>query len=115
MTKSEELFHKIASELPGATEGKMFGALCIKAPNGKAGVMMKNDNIIIKLSGDDEKEALKLEGAQVFDPMGGRPMNGWIEIPAAHAASWKHFAETGMANAASIQVAGKKKKKRKKK
>jgi hypothetical protein len=35
MTKAEELFHKIAAELPDVTEGKMFGALCTKTPNGK--------------------------------------------------------------------------------
>lgn len=36
MTKAEELFHKITSELPDVTEGKMFGALCTKTSNGKA-------------------------------------------------------------------------------
>ena len=49
MTKGEELFHKIATEIPDTKESKMFGALCIKAPNGKAGVMFKNDHIVFKL------------------------------------------------------------------
>ena len=35
MTKGEELYHKIAADLADAQEGRMFGALCIKAPNGK--------------------------------------------------------------------------------
>ncbi len=39
MTKNEELFHTIASELFDVKESKMFGALCIKIPNGKSGVM----------------------------------------------------------------------------
>ena len=36
MTKAEALFHKIANETPGAKEGKMFDALCIKTKQGKA-------------------------------------------------------------------------------
>ena len=53
MTKSEDLFHKIAGELADVKEGKMFGALCIKATNGKASVMFWHDDIIFKLQGDD--------------------------------------------------------------
>lgn len=37
MTKAEELYHEIASQIPNATKGSMFGALCLKAPNNKAG------------------------------------------------------------------------------
>lgn len=53
MTKAEALFHKIASELPDVKEGKMFGALCIKAPNGKAGVMFWKEFLVVKLEGEE--------------------------------------------------------------
>lgn len=96
MTKAEELFHKIASEIPEAKESKMFGALCIKAPNGKAGAMFKNDSMIFKLDKKEEKEAMSLDGAKVFDPMGGRPMNGWYELSYAHAGRWPEFARKAM-------------------
>jgi len=110
MTKSEELFHTIASGLPDTKEGKMFGALCIKAPNGKAGVMFWNDDMIFKLSGEDEKEALALKGAKVFTPMDGRSMNGWTHIPKAHSIKWLEFAEAAMDNVKKIVVEKKVKK-----
>ena len=65
MTKSEELFHKIAAEIPDAKEGKMFGALCIKAPNGKAGVMFWHNDIIFKLQDDDLKKCIEFKRCKI--------------------------------------------------
>lgn len=92
MSKAEELFHIIAKEIPGAKEGKMFGALCIKTPNGKAAIIFKNDNMVFKLNKQDEAEAMKLAGAKVFDPMKAKPMNGWTELPHQHSGTWKDWA-----------------------
>jgi hypothetical protein len=36
---------------------------------------------------------LALEGAHLFDPMGGRPMKEWVQVPAAHADEWPRLAE----------------------
>ncbi|HLP94791.1 MAG TPA: hypothetical protein VK168_12185 [Saprospiraceae bacterium] len=36
MSPSESLYHKIADARPDAVKSKMFGAQCLKAPNGKA-------------------------------------------------------------------------------
>lgn len=110
MTKAEELFHKIAAELKDVQKGKMFGALCIKAPNGKAGVMFWKDDMISKLDEEYEKEALALKGAKLFDPMGGRPMNGWVQLPYAHAAKWKKYATYAMEKVRKIEVPVKPKK-----
>jgi hypothetical protein len=110
MTKSEELYHKIASEIPDTKESKMFGALCIKAPNGKAGVMFMDDDMIFKLDGDAEKEAMSLKDAKVFSP-GGRAMTGWVQLSPAHSSKWKKYAEIAMQNVAKIEAAAKKKKK----
>lgn len=96
MTKSEDLFHKIAGELADVKEGKMFDALCIKAPNGKAGVMFWKDDIIFKLEGDELKNALSLKGAKLFDPMGNRPMGGWVELSYDHSKKWKELAKKSM-------------------
>ena len=96
MTKSEELFHEIAGQLPEAKEGKMFGALCIKAPNGKAGVMFWKEDIIFKLEGDNLKKALKLKDAKLFDPMGNRPMGGWVQLSFEHSKKWKELAVKSM-------------------
>ena len=96
MTKAETLFHQIAAELPDAKESKMFGALCIKAPNGKAAAMFKNDDMIFKFEGKELENTLKLPGAKIFDPMGGRPMNGWVQLSYEHADKWKKLAEKSM-------------------
>jgi hypothetical protein len=96
MTQAEELFHRIAKDLPDAKEGKMFGALCIKAPNGKAAAMFWKDQMVFKLKGEAEQEAMSLDGADVFKPMGDRPMTGWVRMPFAHADRWPDFAGRAM-------------------
>ncbi len=110
MPNAEELFHKIATELPGAQVGKMFGAMCIKAANGKAGVMFQKDDFIVKLSGGSLDEALALEGAKLFDPMGGRPMGGWVQLSERHSDKWKHYATIAMSEVSKIEVVKKAKK-----
>jgi hypothetical protein len=93
MTKAEELFHKIAAELPEVTEGKMFGALCTKTPNGKASTMFWKEYMIFKLDEKDLAEAMKLSGAKQFDPSGmDRPMKGWVQLSDKHSSKWKSLA-----------------------
>ena len=96
MTPGETLFHKIAAEIPDTKESKMFGALCIKAPNGKAGVMFKNDHIVFKLEEPLLQETLSLDGAQLFDPADGRPMKGWVQLPYTYAEQWPDLAQKAM-------------------
>lgn len=96
MTPGETLFHKIAEALPEAKEGKMFGALCIKAPNGKAGVIYKNETVAFKLEEPYMSEALSLDGARIFEPADGRPMNGWVQLPYSYAEQWPELAQKAM-------------------
>ncbi len=103
MTKAEELFHKIACELPDAKEGKMFGALCIKAPNGKAGVMYWNEFLVVKLEGEELQKALELKGAKIFTPMENRPMGGWVQLSFDHSKKWKEFAKKSMEYVKSLK------------
>lgn len=110
MTAAEELYHQIANTLPNAAKSKMFGALCLKAPNGKAGVMFWKDYMIFKLPDDEMREALAMDGIQMFTPMEGRAMNGWAQVPYHYADRWKAWAEKSMQNAAAIEVKPKKKK-----
>ncbi len=104
MKKYEKSFHEIAASIPVSLESKMFGALCIEAPNGKAGVMFCQVDMVFKLQGKDEESALALRGAQVFEPADGRQMKGWIHVPNSHSAKWRKFAEIAMANVKKIQV-----------
>ena len=111
MTKAEELFQEIAAGLPDSTTGKMFGALCIKAPNGKAGVMLyKEEDMIFKMDAEHEKEALALKGAKIFTSMENRPMNGWVQLSHAHASKWKKYAGIAMEYVSKIEVPQKVKK-----
>ena len=111
MTDSEKLYHEIAVEIPDITLGKMFGALCLKAPNGKAGVMLWKEFMIFKLEATDQAEALSLEGAHIFTPMDGRPMNGWVQLSYHHAAKWKRYAQLAMEHVKTIPATAKPKKK----
>lgn len=97
MTKAEILYHEIAAGIPDTKQGKMFGAQVIKAPNGKAGVMFWKEYLVVKLEGKDAEDTMKLDGAKIFSPMDGRPMNGWIQLSYAHAARWRGLAEKAMA------------------
>ncbi len=92
MNKEEELYHKIGANLPGAEESQMFGKPCFKI-NTKAFICFFKDCIVCKLSGDDHKKAIALEGAVLFDPSGKqRPMKEWVQVPYTHNAKWKKLA-----------------------
>jgi hypothetical protein len=91
MSEAEKLFHKLGEEIPGVKPGKMFGAACLKTPNGKSGAMFWKDCIVVKLQGDALKEAMSLDGVELFDPMGGRPMKEWVQIPYDYRSKWKKF------------------------
>ena len=96
MTKGVELFNQIADNIPNTKKSKMFGAECIVAPNGKSGVMLWKEFMVFKLEGEDLSQAMKLKGASMFDPMGGRPMKGWVQVPIAHSAKWQELANKSM-------------------
>ena len=64
MTNAETIFHQIVEKLPNATKSKMFGALCIKAPNGKSSAIFWKNDMIFKLDSESEKLALNLKGAR---------------------------------------------------
>ena len=99
MTKAEKFFHQIADELPNGTESKMFGAMCIKATNGKSSAIFWKDEMIFKLNSADEKKALKLKGTRqgthLYAP--DRPMKGWVVIPFIHSSKWAAFAKKSIA------------------
>ena len=103
MSAAETLYHQIAAEMPDAKESKMFGAKCLKAPNGKALAMFWKEYMVFKLTGDAADEALSLDGAQVFTPMDNRPMNGWIEVTFDYADRWKDLAEEALAYVREIK------------
>ena len=112
-TSTESIFHRIASTIPNTTESRMFGALCIKADNGKAGVMFYNNLLVFKLDKEDSAKLLKLDGVKTFEPMAGRPMNGWLEVPAIYQDQWESLAHAAMDFVKLIEIKKEKPKKKK--
>ena len=92
MTKAEQFFNELTQEIPDVKSGKMFGSICMKTPNGKSAAMLWKDNIVLKLQADSMKEAMALKGARLFEPMEGRPMKEWVQIPFEHKDKWKKLA-----------------------
>ncbi len=91
----EPLLNKMAAEFDpqqSVTAGKWFGKPCLKV-GGKVFAVLWGGDMAFKLTAEAHTEALQLEGAHLFDPRGkGHPMKDWVQIPAAQASSWNHFA-----------------------
>ncbi len=92
----EERFDEIADDLAAQNDdvelGKMFGMPTIKKA-GKAAAGFWRDSMVFKLTDPATREqALAIDGAEQFDPMGGRPMKEWVVVPASHADRWAELA-----------------------
>ncbi|MDX2189410.1 MAG: hypothetical protein SFY32_06085 [Bacteroidota bacterium] len=88
MTEPEKYYQAIVQQIEGVKESKMFGAKCIKTPNGKAAAMYWKDGIVVKLTKKDENEILAMDGINIFTPMEKRPMNGWVQVPYSNKELW---------------------------
>ena len=100
---AETYFNEILNDIPDAVPGKMFGCPSAKMPNGKAGMFFKNNEIIVKISGETLEKALKLDGVGLFTPKENRPMNGWYVIPFQHHEKWMGFAKISCSEVAKLE------------
>jgi hypothetical protein len=99
MTKQEELYFFIGKNLENAEQSQMFGKPCFKT-NGKAFICFFQQEMVFKLFGEIHKEALLLQGSQLFDPSGKkRPMKDWVQIPYDHCNKWEQFAGEALKSA----------------
>jgi len=75
-------FWTAAAQFPAAEQKKMFGypSLFIQG-NLTAGLFQ--DRVMMRLSPADRERFLKLPGAKMFEPMPGRPMKDYVEVPEA--------------------------------
>lgn len=96
------LFRALLPEAPGITERPMFGQRA-GFVNGNMFLCLFGDRIAIKLPEERSAELLKVRGAEPFVPMAGRPMRGYVMIPA----SWhKNTAKAEEWVARSLEFAG---------
>ncbi len=95
-TDPRAIYDAVATELTAtspARQSKMFGMPCLKHDNGKAFAGFYKGTMVFKLTAPQHAEALALSGSHLFDPMGGRPMKEWVEVPAEHASQWLELAQ----------------------
>ncbi|MCW3124160.1 MAG: hypothetical protein JWQ38_3652 [Flavipsychrobacter sp.] len=96
MTKEEKLYIEIGLKITDAEQSQMFGKPCFKI-SGKAFICFFQNEMVFKLTGDNHKNALSLEGSQLFDPSGkNRHMKEWVQVPFAHSDRWKKFAAASL-------------------
>ncbi len=91
LEKLEEIASEFGPDL-GVATGKWFGKPYIKAGD-RVFVVLWGKDLAFKLAGEAHAQALKLQGAHLFDPRGkGHPMKEWVQIPAAQSSAWSQFA-----------------------
>jgi hypothetical protein len=94
---AQQQYEEVAAALAddGAVMSAMFGMPSLKI-KGKAFAGLFEDKMVFKLTGEPHKKALAERGAKLFDPMGGRPMKEWVQVPMSSAKQWKTLAEEAM-------------------
>jgi hypothetical protein len=97
---AEARFNEIADDLVAQNDdvelGKMFGMPTIKR-GGKATSGLWKGSMVFKLTDEGQREqALAFDGAERFDPMGGRPMREWVVVPAEHSDEWPRLARDAL-------------------
>jgi len=92
-----EAMHAIGDDLAarGVTRGKMFGVPSLKA-GGKVLCSAWDDDLVVKLPPPELKRALALPGAERFEPMAGRAMKEWAQVPYTHRKRWPAFVEASL-------------------
>ena len=83
MARFTALLDELSSERD-VVKASMFGMPGIKRRGGKAFCGLYGDDMIFKLAGQDHARALGLAGAHLFEPMAGRPMKAWVQVPPEH-------------------------------
>ena len=74
------LFHSAVEGLPEVELRKMFGYPCAFV-HGQMLMGVFQDRIMLRLSEADRAKFLRQPGARPFEPMPGRPMREYVELP----------------------------------
>jgi hypothetical protein len=97
MARFAALLDELSSERD-VVKASMFGMPGIKRRGGKAFCGLYGDDMIFKLQGEDLARALSLERAHLFEPMAGRAMKAWVQVPPEHQAQYLDLGRTAEAS-----------------
>ena len=91
----EEVLAGLQLTHPEVVSRKMFGLPSLMIGRSSFAAL-NGEDMVFKLSAEALERALALEGAEPFDPMGGRPMKAWVQVPPEHAELWPDLAEEAL-------------------
>jgi hypothetical protein len=97
LARFDALLEVLSSERD-VVKASMFGMPGIKRRGGKAFCGLYGNDMIFKLQGEDHARALSLNGAHMFEPMAGRPMKAWVQVPPEHEARYLDLGRTAEAS-----------------
>jgi hypothetical protein len=100
MARFATLLEELSSERD-VVKASMFGMPGIKRRGGKAFCGLYGDDMIFKLAGENHARALVLKGAHLFEPMAGRPMKAWVQVPPEHESQYADLARSAEASLGS--------------
>lgn len=98
LTLLDELADDLEAAAVAFERSQMFGSPGLRLPGkGKFfATLVDGEEMIFKLEGADHASALELDGAHLFEPMPGRPMKAWVQVPSSHR---ERYVELGTAAA----------------
>lgn len=102
-----EAFAAAVADLPGAEPRKMFGFPAAFV-NGNLFTGLFEDRWFVRLA-DEDRVTLQGEGGAAFEPMPGRPMKAYVELPAevlADEAARDGWLRRSLDHAASLPAKG---------
>jgi TfoX/Sxy family transcriptional regulator of competence genes len=79
----EELVNAFLEALPDdrrVERRKMFGYPCAFV-NGNMFTGLHQENLIVRLAEEERQKLVDQQGAQIFEPMPGRPMKEYVSLP----------------------------------
>jgi len=105
-------YEAVAPEAPLAERRQMFGYPCAFV-NGNMFMGLYEDSMMLRLSDADRAEMLAKPGARLFEPMSGRPMKEYVQVPAPlldNRKALQSWVARSLSYASSLPVKEKKKK-----
>ena len=95
----EEQFERLAEDLaadPDVKRAKMMGHPAVKT-GGKMFAMAFGEDIVVKLGAGRVQELADAGAAKGFEPMAGRQMGGWAQVPPSTLERWAELADEAKA------------------